>query len=503
MTDGLLAQLALGFTVAFGVENLWFCLAGALLGTLVGVLPGIGPVATVALLLPVTFSLPPTGALIMLAGIYYGAQYGGSTTAILVNLPGEASSVVTALDGYRMARAGRAGAALTIAATGSFLAGTLATLAVAAVGPPLAALAANFGPADYAALAVLGLVAAMVLAAGSIAKAAAMTVLGLLLGLVGTDVHTAQTRFTLGLDLLADGIGFVPIAVGLFGVAEVLRNLTAGDQAPRRALKIGPLAPTRAEWRLALPAIGRGTGVGTLLGVLPGGGPVLAAFAAYALEKRLARQPHRFGAGAPEGVAAPEAANNAGAQTAFVPLLTIGLPANPTMAMMAGAMIIHGIVPGPRVMTDQAPLFWGVIASMWLGNLMLLVINLPLIGLWMRLLRVPYRLLFPAVLLFGAVGVYAQNNNPGDLVVATLFGGFGWLLLRWRFETAPLLLGFVLAPMVEENLRRAMLLARGDPMVFFERPLSATFLALALALLVATALPRIARARATAFKDDG
>lgn len=498
----LFNQLSLGFGVALSFQNLGFCLIGALLGTLIGVLPGIGPVATIALLLPLTYALPPTGALIMLAGIYYGAQYGGSTTAILVNLPGEASSVVTAIDGYQMARQGRAGSALAIAAIGSFFAGCVATLAVAAIGPPLGLLAQKFGPSDYASLMALGLVAAVVLAGGSVLKAIAMVVIGLLLGLVGTDVNSGATRFTLGLPDLADGIGFVPIAMGLFGVAEILKNLEGKSTGAPTTARIGTLWPNREEWRRAWPAIIRGTGLGAILGVLPGGGPVLGSFAAYTLEKRISKDPSRFGKGAPEGVAGPKSANNAGAQTSFIPLLTLGLPPNPTMALMVGAMTIHGIVPGPQVMTSQPTLFWGLIASMWIGNLMLLVINLPMVGLWVQLLRIPYRLLYPAILLFAAIGVYGLNYSATEVVMTAFFGVAGYLLMRLGLEPAPLLLGFVLGPLLEEQFRRALLLSRGDATVFADPSrIGFYLLALALFLLVGAIFPRVKQLRDVAFKE--
>jgi len=498
----LVNQLSLGFGVALSFQNLGFCLIGALLGTLIGVLPGIGPVATIALLLPLTYSLPPTGALIMLAGIYYGAQYGGSTTAILVNLPGEASSVVTAIDGYQMARRGRAGSALALAAIGSFFAGTVATLAVAALGPPLGQLAQKFGPSDYASLMALGLVAAVALAGGSVLKAVAMVVVGLLLGLVGTDVNSGAQRFTLGLPELADGIGFVPIAVGLFGVAEILKNLEGKSTGAPTTARIGTLWPNREEWRRAWPAILRGTGLGAVLGVLPGGGPVLGSFAAYTLEKRLSRDPSRFGKGAPEGVAGPESANNAGAQTSFIPLLTLGLPPNPTMALMVGAMTIHGIVPGPQVMTSQPALFWGLIASMWIGNLMLLVINLPMVGLWVQLLRVPYRLLYPAILLFAAIGVYGLNFSATEVAMTAFFGLAGYLLMRRGCDPAPRLRGCVRGPMRQQNCRRALLLSRGDGMVFLDPGRVGFYLLAAAAfLLVTAALPKVAKFRDEAFRE--
>ena len=497
----LVANLALGFETAATWHNLAFCLLGALIGTFIGVLPGIGPVSTVALLLPFTFALQPVTGLIMLAGIYYGAQYGGSTTAILINLPGETSSVVTAIDGHAMAQSGRAGAALAVAALGSFIAGCLATVVVAGFGPPLSAMAQHFWAADTFSLMVLGLVTAVVLAHGSLFKAIAMVLVGVLLGLVGGDPHAGTLRMTLGVPGFADGIGFIPVAMGIFGVAEILRNLERGDPREASAAQTGSLLPTRAEWRLAWPAILRGTGIGSLLGVLPGGGAVLSAFASYALEKKIAAAPERFGRGAIEGVAGPESANNAGAQTSFIPMLTLGIPSNPVMAMMIGALTIHGISPGPRVVAERPELFWGVIASMWIGNLMLLVINLPLIGLWVRLLAIPYRMLYPAILLFSCVGVYALGTSTLDIVLIAVFGLFGYVLLKYGFEPAPLLLGFVLAPMMEEALRRALLLSRGDPMVFVERPISLGLLVAAALLIVAVAAPAIRRRRRDAFAE--
>ncbi|HYD70237.1 tripartite tricarboxylate transporter permease [Azospirillum sp.] len=497
----LLANLALGIGVAFTPANLGFCLAGALLGTLIGVLPGLGPVATVALLLPITFTLPPVGALIMLAGIYYGAQYGGSTSAILVNLPGESSSVITCLDGYQMARQGRAGQALAIAAIGSFFAGTVMTLAIALFGPLLTALAKQFGSAEYFALMTLGLVATIVLASGSVLKAVGMIFLGLLLGMVGTDVNSGAQRFTFGVAELSDGIGFVPLAMGLFGLSEVIYNLERPERRDVLSGKLTGLMPSWRDLKACFPPILRGTAIGGVLGVLPGGGAVLSSFAAYTIEKRIARDPSRFGRGAIEGVAAPEAANNAGAQASFIPLLTLGIPANPVMALMVGAMMIQGIAPGPQVMSTQPDLFWGMIASMWAGNLMLIVINLPMIGLWVRLLRVPYRLLFPAILTFCAIGVYSLNNSLFEVALMALFGLAGYLFLKLECEPAPLLLGFVLGPMMEENLRRALLLSRGDPMVFAHRPISAGLLALAAVILVVAVLPAIRRKRQDVFVE--
>ena len=417
----ILGHFVLGFTVALTPVNLLYCLVGAVLGTLIGVLPGIGPVATIAMLLPITFTLTPLSALIMLAGIYYGAQYGGSTTSILVNIPGESSSVVTCIDGYQMARQGRAGPALGIAALGSFFAGCVSTAVVFLFAPPLAEFALKFGPAEYFSLMVLGLVASAVLAHRSLLKAIAMIFLGLLLGLVGTDVNSGVARFTFGLPALSDGIGFVVVAMGLFGFAEIITNLE--DRGTREIFTstVRDLWPTRADLRDSWKAVLRGTGLGSALGILPGGGALLASFASYALEKRVARDPSRFGKGAIEGVAGPESANNAGAQTSFIPLLTLGIPSNAVMALMLGAMIIQGIAPGPQVMTARPELFWGLIASMWVGNLMLVILNLPLIGMWIKLLSVPYRLLYPAILLFGAIGVYSLSQSPTDVALTAGF----------------------------------------------------------------------------------
>ena len=492
--EGLQGSLVLGFGVALTPMNLLYCLLGVSLGTLIGVLPGIGPVATIAMLLPATFSLPPVSALIMLAGIYYGAQYGGSTTAILVNLPGESSSVVTCLDGYAMARQGRAGPALGIAALGSFFAGCVSTLLIALFAPPLADVALRFGPAEYFSLMVLGLVAAAVLSRGSLTKAIAMIFFGLLLGLVGADVNSGAFRFTFGIPELADGIGFVVVAMGMFGFAEIIANLEHPEQRQVFTSHVSGLMPTRADLRQSWKAVLRGTGVGSFFGILPGGGAILASFAAYTVEKRVAADPSRFGNGAIEGVAGPEAANNAGAQTSFIPLLTLGIPSNAVMALMIGAMTIHGITPGPEVMTKQPELFWGMIASMWIGNLMLVVLNLPLIGLWVGLLRVPYRLLYPAILLFSCIGVYSLNNNAFDVILTGAFGLLGYALLKLGCEPAPMLLGFVLGPLMEEYLRRALRISRGDPTIFVTRPLSLALLAgAAFLLFVLVVVPIVKR----------
>ena len=498
----LFSNLALGFGVALTPINLMYCLVGVILGTLIGVLPGIGPVATIAMLLPVTFSLSPITALIMLAGIYYGAQYGGSTSAILVNLPGESSSVVTCLDGYQMARQGRAGVALATAAMASFFAGCVATLIVAMFAPPLAEIALKFGPSEYFSLMVLGLVAAVVLAHGSVIKAVAMVILGLLLGLVGTDVNSGVLRFAFGISELADGIGFVTVAMGLFGTAEIITNLELKDEREVFTNKVTNMFPTKEDWKRMWKPILRGTFLGSALGILPGGGALLASFGAYTLEKKVSKYGHEFGTGAIEGVAAPEAANNAGAQTSFIPLLTLGIPSNAVMALMIGAMMIQGIAPGPQVMTEKPQLFWGMIASMWVGNLMLVVLNLPMIGMWIKLLTVPYRILFPSILVFMAIGVYSLSNNPFDVLLMMLFGLLGYIFVKLECEPAPLLLGFILGPLMEENLRRAMLLSRGDPIVFFTKPISGAVLIASILLLVILLLPNIRKKREEAFVED-
>jgi TctA family transporter len=496
----LLHNLGVGFGAALSLQNLFFCLVGCMLGTLIGVLPGIGPVATIAMLLPVTYGLSPLGALIMLAGIYYGAQYGGSTTAILVNMPGEISSVVTCLDGYQMARQGRAGPALAVAALGSFFAGCVGTLVVAGFAPILAAFSQKFTSVEYFSLMVLGLLAAVVLAHGSLMKALAMIFVGLLLGLAGTDVNTGTARYTFGVSELFDGIGLLPLAMGLFGINEVMVNLERPQARELLTSRVRNLWLTRQDFREAWPAAVRGTGLGSLLGILPGGGAVLASFASYTLEKKLARDPSRFGRGAIEGVAGPESANNAAAQTSFIPLLTLGLPSNVVMAVMMGAMIIQGIAPGAAVIDKRPDLFWGMVASMWIGNLMLLVINLPLIGIWVRLLSVPYRLLFPCILVFCLIGIYTVNNSTTDVMLTMLFAAFGYLLYKFGCEPAPLVLGFVLGPLMEENFRRSMVLSRGDPLIFVSRPLSLTLLVLAAAVVVLVVLPQVYRTRQEAFQ---
>ncbi len=497
----LFANLATGFAVAFTPINLAFCFLGVLIGTLVGVLPGIAPITTIAILLPFTFSLPPASSLIMLSGIFYGAQYGGSTTAILVNVPGESSAVVTCLDGHQMARQGRAGPALAMAAIASFIAGTIATVIIATASVPMSWLALKFAAAEYFSLMVLGLTGAVVLAHGAPGKAVAMVLMGLLLGLVGIDVNSGLPRMTLGIGELGDGIGFVPVAIGLFGIAELAVALGSPQDRSLLAFKARNLWPTREDMRACFAPILRGTAIGSVLGVLPGGGAALSSFAAYAVEKKVSRTPERFGRGAIEGVASPEAANNAGAQTSFIPLLTLGIPGNAIMALMVGALMIQGIQPGPQVMTEQPQLFWGVIASMWLGNLMLIVLNLPMIGLWVSLLRIPYRVMFPAIVLFCCIGTYSINNSVFDIWIMLLFGVLGVFLIKVGAEPAPFVLGFILGPLMEENFRRAMNLSRGNPMVFIERPLSAALLLMSLALLVILILPAVRAKREQVFQE--
>ncbi len=501
----LFNNLAIGFGAAFTLQNLIYCFIGCVLGTLIGVLPGIGPVATIAMLLPATYALPPLAALIMLAGIYYGAQYGGSTTAILVNLPGESSSVVTTIDGYQMARQGRAGPALAAAGLGSFFAGCVGTLILAAFAAPLTEVAFKFGPAEYFSLMVLGLIGAVVLASGSLIKAIGMIVLGLLMGLIGTDVNSGVARYSFDIPELTDGIGFITIAMGVFGYGEIISNLSKKDEDREVfTAKVHGLFPTLADFKHMLPAVLRGTTIGSCLGILPGGGALLSAFAAYTIEKKIKLKSGEiaFGKGNIRGVAAPESANNAGSQTSFIPLLTLGIPPNAVMALMVGAMTIHNIQPGPQVMTSNPQLFWGLIASMWLGNAMLIILNLPLIGIWIKLLTIPYRWLFPAIVLFCAIGVYSTNNNTFDIWMVAIFGVVGYTFIKMGCEPAPLLLGFILGPMMEENLRRAMLLSRGDWSVFVTRPLSASLLAVALLLLVIVLLPSIKNKRENVFKEE-
>ena len=498
----LFANLAIGLGTALSFDNLLYCLIGVFLGTAVGVLPGLGPTATIAMLLPATFTLPPISALIMLAGIYYGAQYGGSTTAILVNLPGESSSVVTAIDGYQMARQGHAGRALATAAIGSFFAGTVATILLAVFAPPLAEVALKFGPAEYFSLMVLGLVASVVLASGSMLNAIGMVILGLLLGLVGTDVNSGVPRYTFDLPQLADGLNFVMVAMGMFGLGEIIRNLEQEESRSILAKKVKNLMLTKDDFKRIIGPVVRGTMLGSALGILPGGGAMLSSFSSYALEKKISPNKAEFGKGAIEGVAAPESANNAGAQTSFIPMLTLGIPSNPVMALMIGAMIIQGIQPGPAVMTEQPTLFWGLIVSMWIGNFFLVVLNLPMIGVWVRMIMVPYHYMFPAILIFCGIGVFSLNNAEFDVYMMALFGLFGYICAKVGAEPAPMLLGFIIGPMMEEYLRRALLLSRSDPMVFLERPISATMLILSALAMAVVLLPSLRKKREEAFKED-
>jgi TctA family transporter len=492
----LFHNLIFGFGVAFSLQNLMYCMIGVSVGTLIGVLPGIGPLATIAMLLPITFNVAPVGALIMLAGIYYGAQYGGSTTAILVNLPGETSAVVTCIDGYQMARQGRAGPALAIAAIGSFVAGTFGTLLIALAGPPLAELALKFGAPDYFSLLLMGLVAAAVLAEGDMIKSLAMVAMGLLLGIVGTDVNTGVQRFSFGVTELSDGIGFIVVAVGVFAIGEIVSNL--GDPEKRTVFtdKVRNLYPSKADLKASIGPITRGTLLGSFFGVLPGTGPSIASFSSYMMEKKIAKDPSRFGHGAIEGVAGPESANNADAQCKFIPMLTLGLPASATMALMLGALTIQGIQPGPDVMTTRPELFWGLVASMWIGNALLVVLNLPMIGLWVKLLKVPYRLLFPAIMAFSAIGIYSVNNSSFEIYLTAIFGVVGFLWIKLGCSPAPMMLGFVLGPMMEEHLRRAMLMSKGDPTVFVTSPISLGFLIATAGIIVLMVAPAIRRRRA-------
>ncbi|MDQ0585962.1 putative tricarboxylic transport membrane protein [Variovorax paradoxus] len=501
----LINHLSLGFSTAVTLQNLVYAFIGCLLGTLIGVLPGIGPTATIAMLLPATYALPPVAALIMLAGIYYGSQYGGSTTAILVNLPGESSSVVTVIDGHQMAKRGRGGPALAAAGLGSFFAGCVGTLILAAFAPPLTEIAFKFGPAEYFSLMVLGLIGAVVMASGSLLKAICMIMVGLLLGLVGTDVNSGVARYSFDIPELTDGLGFIAIAMGVFGYGEIIANLgRPEDEREVFTATVTGLMPTKEDFKRMFPAVLRGTALGSSLGILPGGGATLSAFAAYTLEKKIKLKPGEvpFGQGNIRGVAGPEAANNAGAQTSFIPMLTLGIPPNPVMALMVGAMTIHNIQPGPQVMTSNPELFWGLIASMWIGNLMLVILNLPLIGLWIKLLTIPYRWLFPAIVLFCAIGVYSTNNNVFDIWLVAIFGVVGYSFIKLGCEPAPLLLGLILGPMMEENLRRALLLSRGDWSVFVSRPISAGLLAGAVALLLIVLLPSIRSKREEAFVEE-
>ncbi|MGO4667979.1 tripartite tricarboxylate transporter permease [Bosea sp. 2RAB26] len=498
----MLEHFALGFGVAMTVQNLTYCLLGVALGTLIGVLPGVGPLVTISMLLPITFGLPPVSALIMLSGIYYGAQYGGSTTAILVNLPGETSSAVTCLDGYQMARNGRAGAALATAAISSFVAGCIGTLLIVLLGTPLAGWALQFGAPEYFSLMVMGLVSASVLSHGDMLKALAMVVVGLLLGLIGTDVNSGMERYTFGLPELAGGIGFTVLAVGIFALSEVVMNLEQKEERGIFKANIAGLMPSLSDLKaITLPTL-RGTAIGSFFGILPGTGPSISSFSAYMLEKKLARDPSRFGQGAIEGVAAPEAANNAAAQTAFIPTLTLGIPGSATMALILGALVMNGVQPGPTVMTRNPELFWGVIASMFIGNVMLVALNLPLVGIWVRLLSVPYRWLFPSIIMFCAVGNYSINGSAIDVYLCAGIGVLGYVLAKLDCPPAPLVLGFVLGPLMEESIRRALLLSQGDFTVFLTSPISLGFLIVTMLLLGSMVLPAIRRGKERVDREE-
>jgi putative tricarboxylic transport membrane protein len=496
-------NLILGFSVALSLQNLAYCFLGVFVGTAIGVLPGVGPLVTIAMLLPITFNLQPIPALIMLAGIYYGSQYGGSTTSILMNLPGETASVVTCIDGYQMARQGRAGPALAIAALGSFFAGCVGTLLIALFGPPLAEVALKFGAPEYFALMLMALVAASCLSSGDMVKSLAMVILGLLLGSIGTDVNSGMARYSFGISELSDGIGFTVVAVGLFAVSEIVKNLETKEQGEVFTSKIKNIMPTLRDLKDSFWPVMRGTAVGSFFGALPGTGPAISAFSAYMVEKKLAKDPSRFGKGAIEGVASPEAANNAAAQCAFIPTLTLGIPGSGVMALMLGAMTIQGIAPGPQVMTAKPELFWGLIASMWLGNFLLVVLNLPLVGMWVQLLKVPYRWLFPSIIMFCAIGNYSVNSSSMDLYLCGIFGVLGYVLMKLECPPAPLILGYVLGPLMEENLRRAMLISRGDPSVFFTRPIAGTFMVLSILLLIVMLMPAMRKKKEEAYSGGG
>jgi putative tricarboxylic transport membrane protein len=485
----------LGFQVALTPTNLFFCFMGVLTGTLVGVLPGLGPVAAMSLLLPTTFHVTPVSAIIMLAGIYYGAMYGGSTTSILVNIPGEAASVVTCLDGYKMARMGKAGPALGISAFGSFIAGTLSIVGLMFIAPPLAAMALKFGPPEYFSLMVMGLTVLTFLASGAMWKALLMAAFGLFLGCMGMDNMTASYRFTFNILELSDGVGLVPVVMGLFGISEVMLNVEQSMDRTVFETKIQNLLPNLKEWTASIGPIIRGTVLGFFLGVLPGGGAVISSFVAYAIEKRISKHPEKFGTGVIEGVAAPESANNAATGGAFIPLLSLGIPANAVMALLLGAFIIHGVQPGPMLVKEHPQLFWGTVASMYVGNAMLLVLNLPLIGLWVKILKVPYPILFPLILLFCLIGCYSLNNSVTEVLIMVLFGLIGYVFKKFQYEAAPLVLALVLGPMMENSLRQALLMSAGSPLIFFERPISAILMGTAIFLLIFPLIPRFQKKR--------
>ena len=498
----LLQHLTLGFSVVLSVQNIFLCLAGCLVGTLIGVLPGIGPLATIAILMPLTYNADPAGGIIMLAGIYYGAQYGGSTTAILVNMPGESSSVMTALDGHAMARQGKAGKALGVAAIGSFIAGCFATVVIAVVAIPLSELALGLTAGNYFAVMVLGLTLAIVLGSGSLLKAFCMLLIGVTMALVGADQITGAPRLTFGSPFLYDGFDVAVVAMGLFGIAEIFRNLETRERQPFVTGSVGGLLPNRQDMKESAGAITRGSLLGALIGIIPGNGATLSTFASYVLERRVSKRPETFGKGAIQGVAGPESANNAAAQTTFIPLLTLGLPSTATMALVGGAMTLHGVVPGPQVIDQHPDMFWGVVASMWLGNLMLVIINLPMIGIWVKFLKVPYHLLFPTIILICCVGIYSVNSRPTDILMVAAFGVIGYLLFKLKFEAAPLLLGLVLGGMLEDSLRRGLILSRGSVWEFLSDPATLVLLCFSVLIVISALLPAISRGREVLAEDE-
>jgi len=494
----ILNHILFGFGVALQPVNLLFCFIGVLIGTLVGVLPGLGPVAAISLLLPATFHAPPVASIIMLSGIYYGAMYGGSTTSILVNIPGEAASVVTCLDGYQMARRGRAGAALGISAFGSFIAGTLGVVGLAFMAPPLAAMALKFGPPEYFSLMVLGLTVLTFLAGGSMLKSLMMACFGVVVGNVGLDLITAQPRFTFGLDVLLDGVGLVPVVMGLFGISEVLLNVE--EKLSEREIfktEFKGLLPTLQDWKDSIWPILRGSGLGFFLGILPGGGAVISSFVSYGVEKKVSKHPEEFGKGAIAGVAGPESANNSATAGAFIPLLTLGLPSNAVMAILLGALMIYNMPPGPRLITAHPNLFWGVITSMYIGNVMLLILNLPLIGLWVKILKIPYPILFPLILLFCLIGAYSLNTNPVEIGLMLIFGVLGYLMKKFKYDGAPLVLAMVLGPLMDNSLRQSLLMSGGSGMIFFTRPICLVIFGTVAIILLLPLLPHISRIRKT------
>jgi putative tricarboxylic transport membrane protein len=480
-----ISNFYLAFQVALEPMNLFLCFLGCLMGTFVGVLPGLGPAASISLLLPVTFKIPPESAIIMLGGLYYGTMYGGSTTSILLNVPGEAASVVTCLDGYQMAKKGRAGPALGIAAFGSFIAGTFATIMIMLLAPPLAGIALKFGPPEFVGLVFLGLTMVTYLSSGSMAKGLMMAIVGLLISYIGTDIVTGRERFTLGIATIAGGFDMVPIAMGLFGISEVLLNLSrpeAGGEVFQTKLR--DLLPSKQDWNDSSGPIARGSIMGFFLGIIPGGGGMIPSFISYAMEKKIAKRPETFGMGDIRGVAGPESANNAGAQGAFIPMLTMGIPCNVVLAILMGALMIHGVTPGPRMLIDHPRIFWGVVGSMYIGNSMLLLLNLPLIGMWVRLLKIPYSMLFPFIFLFCLIGAYTVGNNVQDVYIMILFGILGYWMKQYDYEPAPLVLAFVLGPMFENAFRQSLIISGGNPVIFLNRPIAATFLLISFIILV-------------------